>query len=107
MKGRTVSLVAISLLLLIAICMAGSTQAAMTATQAKEATQLDSHASMTENLLAMKGKTVTVTFAGGQLTGIVKDATTGFLHLERLSQKEFYDAIIRIDSIIAVEARVR
>ncbi len=107
MKRRTASLMAISLLLLIAICMAGSMHPALTSTQAKEAVQLNIHASMMENLLAMKGRAVTVTFAGGQLTGSVKDADNGFLHLERLSQKDFYDAIVRIDSVIAVEARVR
>jgi hypothetical protein len=29
------------------------------------------------------------------------------LHLEKLSQKEFYDAIIRVDLIVAIEVRVR
>jgi hypothetical protein len=29
------------------------------------------------------------------------------LHLEKISQKEFFDALIRVDSISAVEARVR
>ncbi|WP_027359571.1 hypothetical protein [Desulforegula conservatrix] len=61
-----------------------------------------------DNLLAFKGKPVTVTLSSGQaITGIVKDAKNGILHLEKISQKEFYDAVILIDRINAVEARVR
>lgn len=61
-----------------------------------------------DNLLAFKGKTVTVTLSSGQsITGIVKDAKNGVLLLEKLSQKEYYDAVILVDRINAIEARVR
>jgi hypothetical protein len=107
MKALKFRLVLASLMLVLVICMTGSTQTALTATQAKESVQLDAHVSMLENLLALKGKSVTVTFPGGQITGTVKDAKDGLLHLEKLSQKDFYDAIVRIDQIVALEARVR
>jgi len=41
------------------------------------------------------------------MTGIVKEVKNNLLHLEKISQKEFYDALITIDHISAVEARVR
>jgi hypothetical protein len=37
----------------------------------------------------------------------VKDVKDNVLHLEKISQKEFYDALIRVDLISAIEARVR
>jgi hypothetical protein len=107
MKVPALRIVVTSILLVLILGMAGSVQTVRTATQTKEPIQLDSHVSMLENLLALKGKSVTVTFAGGQITGIVKDANNGIIHLEKLSQKDFYDAIIRIDQIVALEARVR
>jgi hypothetical protein len=107
MKVLRIRFVATSLMLILVMCVAGSMQTVLTAGQAKEFVQLAAHITMMENLLAMKGRSVTVTFPGGQITGTVKDASNGLLHLEKLSQKEFYDAIIRVDNIIALEARVR
>ncbi len=78
------------------------------AADAKEAVQLNAASSMTENLMALTGKAVTVNIAGGQpVTGIVKTVKGNLLHLEKLSQKDFYDALINIDKIASIEARVR
>jgi len=64
--------------------------------------------SVADNLAALKGRTATVHLASGQsITGVVKDLGDHMLHIERISQREFFDALIRIDSIVAVEARVR
>lgn len=74
----------------------------------KEAVQLNSNLSLADNLVAFQGKTVTVTLASGQtISGIVKAVGTNLLHLEKISQKEFYDALIPLDRIEAIEARVR
>jgi hypothetical protein len=78
------------------------------AAEAKEAVQFNAAASLADNLTALKGKPVTVTLAGGQtVSGIVKDVSAGLLHLEKLSQKEFYDALVILDKIASIEARVR
>jgi hypothetical protein len=70
--------------------------------------QLDVNIPLTENLTGLKGKTVTVTLSSGQaISGTVKDVKNGLLHLERLSQKDFFDAVIVVDKISAVEVRVR
>jgi hypothetical protein len=64
--------------------------------------------SLADNLLACKGKSVTVTLQAGQsVTGLVKDVKNDLLHLEKLSQKEFYDALIVLTHVCAVEVRVR
>ena len=76
--------------------------------EGKQFVQLNSGISLADNLTALKGKAATVFLSSGQsMTGIVKDVNANILHLEKISEKEFYDAIIRVDMISAIEARVR
>ena len=78
------------------------------AAEVKEAVQLNAAVSLADNLTALKGKTVIVTLAGGQtVSGTVKEVSAGLLHLEKLSQKEFYDGLVILDKIAAIEVRVR
>jgi small nuclear ribonucleoprotein (snRNP)-like protein len=64
--------------------------------------------SMSENLSALKGKTVYVTLSSGtQIGGTVKDVNNSLLHLEKVVNKDFFDALIRVDSIVAVNMRFR
>jgi hypothetical protein len=65
-------------------------------------------ASMADNLKSLSGKKVTVTLDSGKtLTGFVKEVGNHLLHLEKLTGKDYFDALIRIQSITAVEARFR
>ena len=74
----------------------------------KQYVQLNAGITLSDNLLVLKGKVVTVYMTSGQsMTGIVKDVKDHLLHLEKISQKEFYDAIIRLDIISTIETRVR
>jgi len=76
--------------------------------EAKQYVQLNAGISLADNLTALKGKAATVFLSSGQsMTGIVKDVNANILHLEKISEKEFYDALIRIDMISAIEARGR
>ena len=60
------------------------------------------------NLAMFKGRSVTLYLTSGQtLSGKVKVIDNNQLPLERLSGKEFYDALIRLDRIEALDARVR
>ena len=64
--------------------------------------------SMDENLRSHIGKTVTVLLVSGkELTGKVKAVERDYLHLEALTGKEFYDALIRMRDISAVVAKLR
>ena len=66
------------------------------------------NASFADNLKSFVGVTVTVTLNSGQsFTGIVKEVGDHLLHLEQLQGKEFYDALIRIEDISAIDARFR
>jgi hypothetical protein len=65
-------------------------------------------ASLADNLKALSGKKVYVTLKSGKtFTGNVGKVSTAFLHLEQLEGKEFFDALIRIEDISALDARFR
>ena len=66
------------------------------------------NASLMDNLNALAGRKVTLTVDGGKiLAGIVKSVGPHLIHLEKIEQKEFFDALIRIDSIQAIEVQFR
>jgi hypothetical protein len=63
---------------------------------------------MKDNLNIFLGKDVHLLLRSGQtIQGYVKSVGDHFLHLEKLTGREFYDALVRIDDISAVEARFR
>lgn len=81
---------------------------AQAAAAPKELIQPNAAIPLADNLIAMKGKTVSIALSSGQtVTGVVKEVQSNLVHLEKLSQKEFYDALIRMDQIVSVEVRAR
>ena len=66
------------------------------------------NASMGDNLKSLVGKKVLVTCASGKtLSGFVKKVGNHLIHIEKLGGKEYFDALIRIENICAVEAQFR
>lgn len=101
-----------TLVTLIALAMVLGFNIFITATVAPAAetgaVQFNVNTSMADNLAALKGKSVTLSLASGQtITGIVNDVKGNLLHLVKISQKEFYDALIAVDRISAIETKVR
>lgn len=95
--------------ILCVLCLSASPLASV-AVQADEAAapQFDVGRSSADNLLQFKGKVIAVTTTSGQtVTGSVKEVKNGMLHLERLAQKEYYDAVIVLDQVCSIETRVR
>ncbi len=104
-KGLATGFVLMALLL---ASLSVSIRTAHAAEGPKANAQLNAAVSLADNLIALKGKTVTVSLSSGQaVTGVVKDVQNNLLHLEKLSQKEFYDALVRVDLIAAIEVRAR
>jgi small nuclear ribonucleoprotein (snRNP)-like protein len=98
----------IALIALLLVHLFVTFQTAQAAAGPKEYVQLNAAIPLADNLIAMKGRTVAVSLSSGQtMTGIVKEVQNNLLHLEKLSQKEFYDALIRVDQIVAIEVRAR
>lgn len=68
----------------------------------------DVNSSLADNLKALTGKKVHVTLANGStLTGNVKAVGNELLHLEKLEEKEYFDALVRIADIGAIDTRFR
>ncbi|MBI5550979.1 MAG: hypothetical protein HY911_05670 [Desulfobacterales bacterium] len=75
---------------------------------AVEGAKFDTALSLADNLKSYEGKMVTVHLkTGGSLQGNVKSVGKDLVHLEKLAGKEYFDALIRIEEIGAVEARFR
>jgi hypothetical protein len=61
-----------------------------------------------DNLKLFLGKDVFVHLRSGKtFQGYVKSVGNGVVHLEKLAGRDFYDALIRIDEISAIEAKFR
>ena len=68
----------------------------------------DVGASLVDNLRTLVGKRVYVTLDSGKVfAGTVKEVGDHLLHLEKLDRKDFFDGLIRIDSIGAIDTRFR
>ena len=63
-------------------------------------------ASLEENFKSLVGKKVHVTCVSGKtLSGFVKKVGNHLIHLEKLDGKEYFEALIRIENICAIEAK--
>ncbi|MFK5892803.1 MAG: hypothetical protein QM504_06250 [Pseudomonadota bacterium] len=66
------------------------------------------NASLMDNLNALMGKKVLIILDGGKsLTGIVKSVGQHLVHIEKIERKEFFDSLIRIEKIQAIEVQFR
>jgi len=66
------------------------------------------NSSLADNLKSLVGKKVSVTIVSGKtLTGFVKEVGNHLIHLEKLEGKDYFDALIRIENISAIEAMFR
>ncbi len=75
---------------------------------AMEGARFDTSFPLKENLTTFLGKDVYLLLRSGQtIQGYVKSVGDHFVHLERLAGRDFYDALVRIDDISAVEAKFR
>ena len=75
---------------------------------ALEGVKFDTATPFEENVKAYVGKDIIVHLESGDtLQGYVKSVHDDLLHLEKLAGKDFYDALIRIDDISALEVKFR
>jgi hypothetical protein len=73
-----------------------------------EGAKFDISLSLFDNLKSYTGKDVVVHLKSGDtLQGYVKAVGNNLVHLEKLAGKDFYDALIRIEEISAMEAKFR
>lgn len=66
------------------------------------------NASLGDNLKSLIGKKVYVTLDSGKtFGGFVKEVGDHLVHLEKLEGKEYFDVLIRIENISAIDTRFR
>jgi small nuclear ribonucleoprotein (snRNP)-like protein len=64
--------------------------------------------SLADNLKTLVGKRVYVTLdSGTTFIGTVKEVGDHLLHLEKLDRKDYFDALIQIKNIIALDTKFR
>jgi hypothetical protein len=75
---------------------------------AVEGVSYNVNGSMADNLKSFIGKKVSITVNSGKsFTGTVKEVGNHLLHVEKLEGKEYFDALILIEHIEAIDARFR
>ncbi len=75
---------------------------------ATEGAKFDVQNPLGDNLKRFLGKDVYVHLRSGKtLQGYVKSVGDHFVHLEKLAGRDFFDALIRIEDISAIEAKFR
>ncbi len=75
---------------------------------AVEGVSYNVNASMGDNLKSLYGKRVSVTLNSGKTsTGLVKIVGEHLVHIEKLVGKEYFDALIRIEDISAIDTMFR
>ncbi len=66
------------------------------------------NSSLADNLKSLVGKKVSVTVVSGKtFYGFVKEVGIHLIHLEKIEGNDFFDALIRIENISAIEAMFR
>ncbi|MFN7975149.1 MAG: hypothetical protein U0166_22820 [Acidobacteriota bacterium] len=79
---------------------------ALAAPDAAAPAAFDATKTMAQNLAAQKGKVVTLHLSsGGTVSGKVEGWGSEVVHVSGLTGKELYDAVVRLDAIVAIEAR--
>ena len=101
------------LMITMMICGAGILALQVTATAAPKVVPVEGAsynvgASLAENLKTFTDKKVSLILESGTvMTGTVKDVGDHLVHLEKLDRKEYFDALIQLDEISAMETRFR
>lgn len=104
---QILSAVILAFLLFAVLHITGPAAAARSAV-AIEGARFETAASIKDNLQAWMGKDVLIHLRSGKtLQGYVKSVGEHLVHLEKISGRDFYDALIRMEDITAVEGRFR
>jgi len=99
---------ALAILLNVTIWLLPADAAAKAKVVAVEGISYNVNSSLADNLKSLISKKVYVTVDSGQTySGFVKAVGNHLVHLEKLDGKDYFDALIRIESISAIDTRFR
>ncbi len=109
-KRRVLGFVGLTMAIMFAVLFLSSSMEANAAAKAKaiEGMSYNVNASLEDNLKTLIGKRAYITTdSGTKFTGTVKAVGNHLLHLEKLDGKGFFDALILIEDISAIDAQFR
>ncbi len=107
-RSRLMSTVAVIVVLGMVLSVPAVTRAAKPKIVAVQGVSYNVNAPMVANLKALNGKRVYVTLNSGKVfTGLVKEVGEHLVQIEKLVGKEYFDALIRIEDISAIDTMFR
>ncbi len=109
-RGRVLGLAGLTMaIMFFALFLTFSIEAnAAAKTKAIEGMSYNVNASLEDNIKTLVGKRVHITMdSGTKFIGKVKAVGNHLLHLEKLDRKDFFDALIRLEDISAIDAKFR
>ena len=99
---------ALTIIFYVAVFMLPAVAEANTKVVAIEGISYNVNSSLADNLKSLIGKKVYVTLNSGKtFTGFVKEVGNHLMHLEKLDGKDYFDALLRIEDISAIDTRFR
>ena len=99
---------ALAILFYVTIFMLPAEAEAKSKVVAIEGISYNVNSSLADNLKSLIGKKVYVTLDSGKtFAGFVKEVGNHLMHLEKLDGKDYFDALIRIENISAIDTRFR
>ncbi len=104
-----VMILAVMMCVGISVLFQADAQAQQKKPTALEGVKFETGASMADNIKAFNGKDIVVHLRSGKtVQGYVKSVSNTLLHVEKLAGgRDFYDALVRIEDISAIEAKFR
>ena len=107
-KARCILMVSFAVSLCLGVFLCFQTEPEAKSVTALEGAKFDTAASLADNLKIFAGKDVIIHLRSGKtLQGYVRSVGNGLLHLEKLAARDFYDALVRMEDISAMEAKFR
>ncbi len=107
-KVKSLGSVGVVLVMLFSVMFLTPPVKAVSQVVAQEGVKFEVLQSMRDNLKMFIGKNIYVNLKSGKTyQGVLKAVGDHFIHLEKISERNFFDALIRIDDINAIEAQFR
>jgi len=107
-KSKMVGSVGLVLAILFNVTISMLPAEAKTKAVAIEGVSYNVNSSLADNLKSLIGKKVYVTLDSGKtFAGFVKEVGNHLMHLEKLDGKGYFDALIRIENISAIDTKFR
>lgn len=107
-KGRRILSTIVTVIILCTVVLVAPTVSVGKSPTTTEGFRFDVGISVKETLKSLVGKDVHVHLRSGKtLQGYVKSVGDVLVHLEKLAGRDFFDALVRIEDISAIEVKFR